>query len=201
VDRDAQFRHINDTAVAFMADDQPVISVDAKKKGLSASTPTPVRSTSRRRRRREPTSTTSLTPRWERPSRTASMTSEPTRDGSRSATTLTPPASPWPQSAAGGPRWDGSATPMPPVSSSVPMPAGRTAPDQGLEGRTRQARQRDRPRDHGLSLPPGLRSGTRSLSHGFPGVYEVTNEPAQTGRPRERTVISISSLTSCMSRR
>jgi hypothetical protein len=32
VDRDAQFRHINDTAVAFMTDGQPVISVDAKKK-------------------------------------------------------------------------------------------------------------------------------------------------------------------------
>jgi hypothetical protein len=34
VDRDAQFRHINDTAVAFIADDQPVISVDTKKKEL-----------------------------------------------------------------------------------------------------------------------------------------------------------------------
>ena len=34
VDRDAQFRHINDTAVAFMKDGQPVISVDAKKKEL-----------------------------------------------------------------------------------------------------------------------------------------------------------------------
>jgi hypothetical protein len=34
VDRDAQFRHINDTAVAFMAADQPVISVDTKKKEL-----------------------------------------------------------------------------------------------------------------------------------------------------------------------
>jgi hypothetical protein len=34
VDRDAQFRHINETAVAFMADGQPVISVDAKKKEL-----------------------------------------------------------------------------------------------------------------------------------------------------------------------
>ena len=34
VDRDAQFRHINDTAVAFMAEDQPVISVDAKKKEI-----------------------------------------------------------------------------------------------------------------------------------------------------------------------
>ena len=33
-DRDAQFRYINDTAVAFMAEDQPVISVDAKKKEL-----------------------------------------------------------------------------------------------------------------------------------------------------------------------
>jgi hypothetical protein len=33
-DRDAQFRYINDTAVAFMADGQPVISVDAKKKEL-----------------------------------------------------------------------------------------------------------------------------------------------------------------------
>jgi len=34
VDRDAQFRHINETAVAFMTDGQPVISVDAKKKEL-----------------------------------------------------------------------------------------------------------------------------------------------------------------------
>ena len=34
VDRDAQFQHINDTAVAFMTDGQPVISVDAKKKEL-----------------------------------------------------------------------------------------------------------------------------------------------------------------------
>ncbi len=33
-DRDAQFRHINDTAVAFLAEGQPVISVDAKKKEL-----------------------------------------------------------------------------------------------------------------------------------------------------------------------
>lgn len=33
-DRDAQFRYINDTVVAFLADDQPVISVDAKKKEL-----------------------------------------------------------------------------------------------------------------------------------------------------------------------
>ena len=33
-DRDGQFRYINDTAVAFMTDDQPVISVDAKKKEL-----------------------------------------------------------------------------------------------------------------------------------------------------------------------
>jgi hypothetical protein len=34
VDRDAQFHHINDTAAAFMAKGQPVISVDAKKKEL-----------------------------------------------------------------------------------------------------------------------------------------------------------------------
>jgi hypothetical protein len=33
-DRDAQFRYINDTAVAFMAEGQPVISVDCKKKEL-----------------------------------------------------------------------------------------------------------------------------------------------------------------------
>jgi hypothetical protein len=33
-DRDAQFRHINSTAVAFMSDDQPVVSVDTKKKEL-----------------------------------------------------------------------------------------------------------------------------------------------------------------------
>lgn len=34
VDRDAQFHHINDSAAAFVADGQPVISVDAKKKEL-----------------------------------------------------------------------------------------------------------------------------------------------------------------------
>jgi transposase len=34
VDRDAQFHHINDTAGAFLADGQPVVSVDAKKKEL-----------------------------------------------------------------------------------------------------------------------------------------------------------------------
>ncbi len=34
VDRDAQFRYINDTAGRFLADGQPVISVDAKKKEL-----------------------------------------------------------------------------------------------------------------------------------------------------------------------
>jgi transposase len=34
LDRDAQFRHINDTAVAFMSAGQPVISVDTKKKEL-----------------------------------------------------------------------------------------------------------------------------------------------------------------------
>lgn len=33
-DRDGQFRYINDTAVAFMADGEPVISVDCKKKEL-----------------------------------------------------------------------------------------------------------------------------------------------------------------------
>jgi hypothetical protein len=34
VDRDAQFRHINDTAAAFLSSGQPVVSVDAKKKEL-----------------------------------------------------------------------------------------------------------------------------------------------------------------------
>jgi hypothetical protein len=34
VDRDAQFRYINDTAGAFVAEGQPVISVDSKKKEL-----------------------------------------------------------------------------------------------------------------------------------------------------------------------
>jgi hypothetical protein len=34
VDRDAQFRYVNDTAVAFMQEGQPVISVDTKKKEL-----------------------------------------------------------------------------------------------------------------------------------------------------------------------
>jgi hypothetical protein len=34
VDRDAQFRHINNTAGAFLADGQPVISVDTKKKEM-----------------------------------------------------------------------------------------------------------------------------------------------------------------------
>jgi len=34
VDRDAQFRYINDSAATFLSDGQPVISVDAKKKEL-----------------------------------------------------------------------------------------------------------------------------------------------------------------------
>jgi hypothetical protein len=33
-DRDAQFEHINATAMEFMAEGQPVISVDTKKKGV-----------------------------------------------------------------------------------------------------------------------------------------------------------------------
>jgi hypothetical protein len=34
VDRDAQFRHINDTAAGFLSSGQPVVSVDTKKKEL-----------------------------------------------------------------------------------------------------------------------------------------------------------------------
>ena len=34
IDRDAQFRYINDQAIAFLAGDEPVISVDTKKKEL-----------------------------------------------------------------------------------------------------------------------------------------------------------------------
>jgi len=34
IDRDAQFRYINDQAVDFLGADQPVISVDTKRKEL-----------------------------------------------------------------------------------------------------------------------------------------------------------------------
>ena len=34
IDRDAQFEYINTQAVAFLAADEPVISVDTKKEGI-----------------------------------------------------------------------------------------------------------------------------------------------------------------------
>ena len=63
VDRDAQFRYINDTAGRFLADGQPVISVDAKKKELVGEYSNACQVPHRRGQPPAPRSTTSSIPR------------------------------------------------------------------------------------------------------------------------------------------
>ena len=106
MDRDAQFHYINDTAVAFMKDGQPVISVNAKKE----------------------------------------LVDEYSNAGKEFQPKGTPARTK--------------------VHDFIDPEMGKAIPygvrgcrrvqrlqDQGMEGRARQARQGDRPRDHGLSLP------------------------------------------------
>ena len=82
IDRDAQFRYINDQAVDFLGADQPVISVDTKRKELVGN----FKNSGREWRRkgepeRRPTCTTSSIPSWAGRSRMGSTTSTPMSDG------------------------------------------------------------------------------------------------------------------------
>jgi len=102
-DRDAQFHYINDPAKENMGAGDPAISVDTKRRNLSASTRTGAESGSRRGCRPRSRPMTSLTGRdLARRSRTGSATSPRTPAGSTSAPITTLPRSPSPRSVAGG---------------------------------------------------------------------------------------------------
>jgi hypothetical protein len=77
-DRDAQFHHINAAVKAARAADEPVISVDTKKKELSGRTRTAAANTDPAASPSRSTCMTSSTGSWARPSRTGSTTSPPT---------------------------------------------------------------------------------------------------------------------------
>jgi hypothetical protein len=91
-DRDAQFEHINARVGAFQADDQPVISVDTKKKELIGS-PTRGRTTVPRASRVAPRCMTSQRRTWARWCPTVFMTWPMTAAGSASGSPATPPSS------------------------------------------------------------------------------------------------------------
>lgn len=82
-DRDGQFRYLNDLAERFVADNQPVISVDTKKKERSATLRTGAGSTSPKANRNGSESTTSSIPSWAKPSPMGSTTWPTTRAGYR----------------------------------------------------------------------------------------------------------------------
>ena len=86
-DRDAQFRHINETATRGVAAGQPVISVDTKKKELVGDFKNGGRDGARRARPTRSASTTSSTSSSARRSPTASTTSPATAAGSTSGST------------------------------------------------------------------------------------------------------------------
>ena len=112
-DRDAQFRYLNDMTTSFIDDDQPVISVDTKKKELIGD---------------YANGGSEWSPQGQ-PERVqfhdfadralgdhakalmGSTTSPTTKGGSTSETPPTPPSSPSSPSAGGGTRWDGIAFP------------------------------------------------------------------------------------------
>ena len=101
-DRDAQFRYIAARAREFLDAGQPVVSVDAKKRRRSGSSPTAGPSGGPRAAPSGSTCTTSPPARSARRSRTASATWAPMPGGSASAPTTTPPRSPRRRCAAGG---------------------------------------------------------------------------------------------------
>ena len=164
VDRDAQFHYINETAGEFMRDDQPVISVDAKKKEL-------VGEYSNAGKEYQPKG---------KPTRTKVHDFIDPEMGK---------AIPYGVYDLGARRGvgvgrrrrrhrrvrrrhhralvgpDGSA-PLPRRHPPAHLRGRRRVerlPDPGLEGRARQARHRDRPRDHRRATTrQGPRSGTRS---------------------------------------
>jgi hypothetical protein len=80
-DRDGQFRYVNEQARLHLAAGQPVVSVDTKKKELSAGTPTAASSGSPPESPSGSTCTTSPIPRSARRFPTGSMTWAPTPAG------------------------------------------------------------------------------------------------------------------------
>jgi DDE family transposase len=104
-DRDAKFRYINEQVRAHQDAGEPVISVDAKKEQLGQ---LPAAGREWRPKgdpvRVEDHSFFIAGPDTEHAIPTASMTSPRIAVGSMSASTTTPPRSPWRRSAAGGPR-------------------------------------------------------------------------------------------------
>ena len=107
-DRDQQFVYLSQQVAEHLAAGQPVISVDAKKKELVG------RKANGGREWQPKGSPVEVdthdfpdppTRRSARRSPTGSTTSQPTRPGSRWATTATPQASRWQPSGAGGNRW------------------------------------------------------------------------------------------------
>jgi len=86
-DRDAQFEHLNAQAEAFLAADEPVISVDAKKKELIGDFKNGGANGIRTARRSRYVSMTSPSQNWAEQPRMASMTWHTMRAGSMSVST------------------------------------------------------------------------------------------------------------------
>jgi len=126
-DRNAQFVYLNDLVRRFVEANQPVISVDTKKKELVGESPTAARNITPKASRPGPRPTTSSTPPWGGRCPTVSTTSPMTKGGYRWATPPIPPPSRSRPSDGGGRRWARFDTPTPPVCSSPPMPGAPTA--------------------------------------------------------------------------
>ena len=119
-DRDAQFHYLNDQAEAFIDDDQPVISVDTKKKELIGDyanggtewSPAgePERVDGPRLRRPRPRRVRQGHPLWDLRRGQRRGLGQRRRHGRHR------PASPSNPSAAGGTRWAGTASPAPSAS-------------------------------------------------------------------------------------
>lgn len=101
-DRDAQFVYLSQRVGDHLRTGDPVISVDTKKKEVVGQRSNGARSTSPRAGPSGSMCTTSLIPRWARPSPTAYSTAPPTRASWWWATTTPPLRSPWAPSAGGG---------------------------------------------------------------------------------------------------
>lgn len=116
IDRDAQFRYINTQAMAFLAANEPLISVDTKKKELVGN----FKNNGREWRRQGTPELVNvhdfIDPKLKRAVPYGSTTSPTTLDGSASAPIMTPPPLPSMRSAAGGGRWERSVTRTPSAS-------------------------------------------------------------------------------------
>src|SRR5512132_4141373 len=157
-DRDAQFRHLNQQAKIHLADGQPVVSVDTKKKEL-------VGRFANGGREWQPTGEPERVnvhdvpdPSSARPSPMGSTTLGATPAGSGSGPTTTPRRSRSPPWDAGGSRSAGSPIRRPSGCWSVRMPAGPTATGSG----------RGRPSWPGLRPRRGFRSPCVTCRQGPP---------------------------------